>query len=173
MRNNAHDKADDAIDALARRFGAALRRFFRRRILPQPDVEDLVQEVFLRLLRRGGVEDVEDLEAYVFVTASNVLRDRHRYRIASKADHHQPLDEDGHDNSAFSPERVLQARQALQCLVTALEELPKLTQAVFVLCVLEGQTHEEAAEDLGMSARNIRKHLSKAQKHLMARRDHW
>ncbi|MBN9318891.1 MAG: hypothetical protein J0I28_04290, partial [Caulobacterales bacterium] len=61
----------------AARLEPALRRYFRRRAAAH-EVEDLVQEVFIRLQSRRSEEAVEDMDRYVFVVAANVLMRRYR-----------------------------------------------------------------------------------------------
>jgi DNA-directed RNA polymerase specialized sigma24 family protein len=65
-----------AVEALSRRFRPALIGYFRRRIKDAAEAEDLAQEVFLRMLRRGNVSGLDDVRAYLFETASSVLVDR-------------------------------------------------------------------------------------------------
>jgi RNA polymerase sigma-70 factor (ECF subfamily) len=49
-----------ALEALSARYRAALLGYFRRRVSDAAEAEDLVQEVFLRMLRRGSVSSIED-----------------------------------------------------------------------------------------------------------------
>lgn len=170
MSTSERATTPDGMRDLARRFAPALRRFFQRRITQANEIDDLVQEVFLRLVRRGGVDDVENMEGYVFLTASNILRDRYRQRSFRRSDFDEPLDENYVQDSAFSPERVLLGKEVLQRMLSALEELPETTQDAFILCYVEGHTHEEVAEDLGMTARSVRNHVKRALEHLIARR---
>lgn len=168
------NKVRETMDDLARRFGGALRRFFQRRVRQTSDIDDLVQEVFLRLVKYGGIDHIENVDRYVFSTASNLLRDRWRDRSVKGAGLHEGLPEDFQDESAFSPERVIEAKEKLARLMLLIGQLPVKTQAAFVLCEIHGYSHADAAEDLGMSPRNLRKHLRKAFDHIdAARRNEW
>src|SRR4051812_13274234 len=51
---------------------AALCRFFQRHIRDSSEVDDLVQEVFLRVVRRGHCDQLEHLDGYIFQTAASV-----------------------------------------------------------------------------------------------------
>lgn len=158
------------METLAREFGPGLKMYFRRRLPLQADIDDLVQEVFLKLIRRGDVDDIENLKGYLLSAASNILKDRTKEQIATRADYHQPVDENFAEESAFSPERVLLAKEELQDVLRSLGQLSETTQAAFMLCELHGHSHDDAGELLGMSARNVRKHLKKAHEHLFARK---
>ena len=63
-------------------FDDGLRRFFARRGVARNDVEDLIQEVYLRLTRQPDVDFIRSAQAFVFVTAKNLLHDRLRRRLA-------------------------------------------------------------------------------------------
>lgn len=172
--NIQENKVRETMDDLARRFGGALRKFFQRRVRQTSDIDDLVQEVFLRLVRYGGIDHIENVDRYVFSTASNLLRDRWRDRSVKSAGLHEEIPENLQDESAFSPERVMEGKEKLARLMLLIGQLPAKTQAAFVLCEIHGYSHADAAEDLGMSPRNLRKHLRKAFDHIdAARRNEW
>lgn len=63
------------VDEAARRFGAPLKRYFGARVRPGVEVDDLVQEVFLRLARRAEGAELDAIEGYVFAVANSVLAD--------------------------------------------------------------------------------------------------
>lgn len=153
----------------AHSYAPALRRFFQRRILEHADVDDLVQEVFLRLARRGDLAGVGNLEGYVFQTAANILRDRLRRRFTHHARDHQPLSDEQVEDAAFSPERVLLGREAVDRLKDALLELPERTRMVFFLCRIEGMAYAEVCTRLGISLSAVNKHMAKAMEFLMDR----
>lgn len=156
-----------SIDALARTYGPPLKRFFERRIIERADIDDLVQEVFLRLARRGDLKDIENLDGYIFQTAANILRDRLRQRFSRQASDHQPIDDEYIEDAAFSPERVLLGKEAVDRLSAALQKLPGRTGTVFLLCRLEGLPHAGVARKLGISVSSVDKHMAKALDFLM------
>src|SRR5258706_7059828 len=95
------------MDELAARYRLPLRRFFERRLRNSPDPDDLVQEVFVRLVRRGNMGAIQHLDGYVFQVAANVLRDHaRRWSIRAEEAHHAQID-DVEPAGGFSPERVL------------------------------------------------------------------
>jgi RNA polymerase sigma factor (sigma-70 family) len=171
MQTSERDRAAGSIDFLAKTYAHVLTRFFERRVSEQADVEDLVQEVFLRLTRHGDLSDVENIEGYLFQTAANVLRDRLRQRTSRQVTWHEPigLDHEVVDGAVVSPERVLQGKQAVRHLSEALLDLPERTRAVFVLCRIEGKPHVEVAMGLGTSLSTVNKHLAKAMDQLSER----
>jgi RNA polymerase sigma factor (sigma-70 family) len=155
---------------LDRRYRRPLVHFFEKRIRESYDVDDLVQEVFIRLAHRTSFQDIEYVDGYVFQTAANVIRDRVRRRVVRHHSQHESLENCEHlPTDDFSPERVLQGRQQLERAIEALGELPERTQCVFVLRLYEGLRQEEIAAKLQLSVQGVRFHLRRAKAHLMQR----
>ena len=148
--------------ALDRRYRAALTRYFERRIRQAFDIDDLVQEVFLRLARRSQFETIENIEAYVFQTAASVINDRARRHISHRRAQHVPIEEIPEPASEITPERVLLGKEALARLRSALKELPVRTRDVFVLRALERRKYADIARALGISVRSAEDHMAKA-----------
>jgi RNA polymerase sigma factor (sigma-70 family) len=159
------------VASLSARFRVPLRRFFEKRRIPRDDIDDLVQDVFVRMASRPEVESVERLEAYLFTTAANLLRDRHRRLTYREADAHESYDETVHGVAleTHSPERALLATQIVAALVEALFELPERTRAVFTLYHLEDLPHQEISRRLGIAVSTIEKHMGRANAHLVKR----
>jgi RNA polymerase sigma-70 factor (ECF subfamily) len=144
----------------------SLTRYFQRRIRETADVEDLVQEVFTRIVARDNPRPVENLGGYVFQTAASVLADRGRRRSSRQADGHQEFDPAHHGDDELDPERVLSGKQSLRAATAALLSLPERTRTIFVLHRLEGYKHREIAEQLGISVSAVEKQIVRAVQHL-------
>ena len=159
------------LEHLAERYRRALNRFFDRRA-PQlgSESEDLTQEVFVRLATRSSSEPIEQLDGYIFQTASSVLTDRARRRAVRKSDLHVAYEEPEHAVEDFSPERVLLAREQVAMVRTVLERLPERVRAAFVLHRFEELGYAEIAKRLGVSVSSIEKYISQALKELTAAR---
>lgn len=149
------------LDELAQRYRHPLIAFFARRVRSRSEAEDLTQEVFLRMVRRLEVSGVDNVEAFVFRTAVNLLRDRSRRgkTLASRevdfAQRHGDVDD-------LSPERVFDSRQSLDLVVAVLNELDERTRDAFILHRLEGMKHAQVAEVLGVSVSSVEKYIVKA-----------
>ncbi|QYE33410.1 MULTISPECIES: RNA polymerase sigma factor [Sphingosinicellaceae] len=144
----------------------ALVRFFRRKMRDVNDVEDLVQEVFVRIAARQGGE-VDNLGGYVFQTAASVLADRHRRRTVRHADDQVPFDTERHSSSDFDAGRVAESRETLRAVVAALMNLPERTRTIFVLRRLEGQNYKDIAVQFGISVSAVEKQMVRAVNHLL------
>ncbi len=145
-----------------------LSGFFRNRVRDDNDVEDLVQDVFARIVARDSTEPVGHLGGYVLRTARSVLADRARRRATRHADLHVELDADRHGDVEIDPERVLSGKEDLHAATAALLSLPERTRTIFVLRRLEGYRHADIARQLGISVSAVEKHMVRAIQHLGA-----
>ncbi|WP_313535471.1 RNA polymerase sigma factor [Sphingomonas sp.] len=160
------------LDQLARRYAGPLARFFERRVAMRDDVPDLVQDVFLKLSRMPDPSAIEQPDRFLFVTAANTLRDRAR-REAARGGIHESWDDEAHPGSDFSPQRVLEGREAVLRLRDALLELPERTRDIFVLRVLEGLKIADIARLVGISTRATEKHVARAMAHVTTALEAW
>lgn len=155
-----------------RRYRLPLVNYFGKRIREAYDIDDLVQEVFIRLARRSMLSEIGHIDGYVFQTAANVMRDRARRQAARRYAAHDEIQEERLAGDDISPEHVLLARESLDRAIAALEELPVRTRQVFVLRRYEGMKHEEIARHLCMSVSGVRFHMQTAKVHLARRLEH-
>lgn len=157
----------ERLDRLARRYYAPLMSFFRKRTRNTQEVQDLVQQVFLRLAQHGELGAVRNVEGYIFQTASNTLKDHIRnamVRDRFMADQNEQIRDAG--GSDFSSERVLLGREGTELLAHALRELPTRTRDILMLRCFEGLKYAEIARLQGLSVRSVEKHLQRALGHI-------
>lgn len=143
-----------------------LTRYFRNRVPDPHEADDLVQEVFARIVARDSEEPVGHLGGYVFAIAANVLADRARRRFARRAEAHVEFNPDSHGDEDVDPHRILAAKEDLRGAIEALLALPLRTRRIFILRRLEGRTSREVAEQLGISVSAVEKHMVRAVQHL-------
>jgi RNA polymerase sigma factor (sigma-70 family) len=149
-------------------YAPGLRRYFSKRV-PAGDIDDLVQEVFVRMQSHQAGAPIEHLDRYLFTVAASVLTDQARRRAVRHESVHDSLEESHHPTEGRTPERVLLDREALDVVVAAIADLPARTRDVFVLHRFEEMTCSRIAAQLGMSISAVEKHLMKALKVLHSR----
>jgi RNA polymerase sigma factor (sigma-70 family) len=151
----------------SRRYRTPLLRFFGRRTAGVSEQEDLVQEVFVRLARRSDLHEIDDIDRYIFRSASNVLIDWRRQRSAHAAASHDTLSDDL-ESPGFDPERLLLGSDALARLISAVSNLPQRTQVIFSLYHFDHKTHAEIGRALGIAVRTVEDHMARANAHLLS-----
>jgi RNA polymerase sigma-70 factor (ECF subfamily) len=152
----------DGFDELIRRLRPSLLRFFRRRTPSAAVAEELVQDLFVRLLRRSDLFQLENIDGYVFEAASNLARDRARRDAARGAGRHVRLDGLEMQSGEPTAEQIVDDRRRVERLYEALEALPHRTRAVLILNRFEGMTYQQIASALGISVSAVEKHMVKA-----------
>ena len=144
---------------------AALRSFVSRRVGDRAQVDDLVQDTYLRLLRAGPDSDsVRNPRGFLFRIASNLIADMFRKRRTRKEDAGLvgPLAPVLSDEGAGSPERRLIGRGRLERLERALASLSPKARACVHLVRFEGLTPRQAAAQLGMTEKAVTRQLERA-----------
>ncbi|HWA14911.1 MAG TPA: sigma-70 family RNA polymerase sigma factor [Gemmatimonadales bacterium] len=127
------------------------------------EVEDLVQETFLRAFRaienwRGDAT----FRSWLFTIASNLLRDAYRRR---KGKTMVPLEEQplaAHDD----PGAQFDGTEAEERLQAGLEQLPRLQREVFLLRAQQGMDYDSIAATLSTTPGSARVHYHHAVKKL-------
>src|ERR1700741_1359646 len=149
------------LQQLSERYRQPLTAYFQRRVGSRNEAEDLVQEVFLRLVKRLDVETLDNPEAFVFKTAVNLLRDRFR-RGKTQRDHLAEVGAREPGIEELSPERVFDSRQHLEIVIDALQGLDERRLDALILHRLEGMKHAQIAELYGVSVSSVEKYIIKA-----------
>lgn len=135
-----------------------------RRMVGSPCVaEDLVQDVFVGLLRGSALGQADNTRAYLARCATNTALD-HLRRERMRARHTTEGNLAGPEAacSAPLPDAVLQGRQELAFLRRTIEELPPKCRVVFLLSREHGLTMKEIAARLGISEKTVEKHILRA-----------
>lgn len=151
------------VSQLAAKQGRRLQRFLRRRVRNAADIPDIIQEVFLRLLRVPHHETIRTPEAYIFTIARHVAQQHRLEQVATN--HSVDLEEVLAElRSVSDTDPVLQvtAEQCLEKLEEALRHMAPKVQATFLLYRRDGLTMDEISEHLGISRQMAKKYLAKA-----------
>ena len=155
------------IDSLFRSQSPQLLRFLLRRTRRHEDATDMLQEIFLRLIRLVSLEDLPaSPEAYLQQIANNLLRDRSRRQITRSEAMHEPLDEQVIVDDKPGPAAVLEASEMLRVYEAALAKLKPKTRAIFLLHRREGLTYAQIAVEAGLSVSGVEKQMMKAIAHI-------
>lgn len=137
-----------------------LRRYLSGRAgVPAADVEDVAQEVFLRLMRYDKGELVDHPQAYLYKVASNVATE-----WSIRARNRQPHDEKwlAHLFDREQPETQLELTEAEDELERALNTLTPYQRQVLKLHFVEKKAYAEIATELGESVRSVTRQFRKS-----------
>ncbi|WP_409309799.1 sigma-70 family RNA polymerase sigma factor [Pseudomonas putida] len=146
--------------------------FLSARLGSRQAAEDVAHDAYLRVLERTGSEQIEHPRAFLYRTALNLVVDRHRRQLVRQA---EPLDALDTDSRLHSSElqHDLQLDQRLALMQKALDELSRPCRDSFLLRKIEGLSHQQIAERLGISRSLVEKHIVNAMKHCRVRMRQW
>ncbi|MEJ8567975.1 RNA polymerase sigma factor [Elongatibacter sediminis] len=142
------------------RHRAPLLRYARRVLPARESAEDLVQDVFCRLLDHPDLASLNNPQAFLMASARNAAIDRLR-KLRPQADVADldlrpaggaPLDE----------------TELASAIGSALESLPDRCREVFVLRRFKGMDTAAVARRMGISKRMVQKHVAAALAHFDA-----
>lgn len=165
--SDAHERGStdaerSALAATWAEFEAALRSFFTHRVAAD-DVDDLLQECFLRIARSlPDLRDEERIGGWVFAVARNLVTDhgRRRRRTEDPAPSEEP--------SAADSESDLGVRVG-GWLAAMVERLPDDYADVLRDSELRGLRHRDIAERLGLSVSAIKSRVQRGRTMLRER----
>jgi RNA polymerase sigma-70 factor (ECF subfamily) len=139
-------------------------RSVRRLGVPEADVDDAVQQVFIVVARRLGAIQPGSERAFLFATALRVAS--HARRTAQRRGEVQELPELG--DGAPSAEELMDRQRARELLDRVLAALPIDVRAVFILFELEEMTQAEIAGLLDLPQGTVASRLRRAREEFQA-----
>lgn len=132
-----------------------------RSSVPTADLDDVAQEVFLRLLRYSDDVAVENPQGYLFRIAANVASEwRERARV--RRPHDQSWLEDLQIRPEEQPENETARTLVNEHVQAAVDTLPQRQRQVLLLHVNEGLTYKQIADRLGLTYRVVLRDLTRA-----------
>ncbi len=127
-------------------------------------VEDVLQELFIRLWNNRKIIDIEKpLEAYLYRIATNLVNDY--FRNISKD---KKLAEElwKRISEIYNPFDEISQANADSELFRSIEKLPEQRKKVFLLCKIEKKSYAEVSRLLQISEAAVNDHITKANRFL-------
>ena len=169
---------DQRISEVVSRERSRLRNFIRRRVPNPSDVEDIVQDVFYKLVEANRLlMPIEHVTGWLFRVARNRITDLWRKK---KPEAFSDSAVEGEDGETLQIEDLLPSPDAgpdalyfrnvlLDELELALDELPDEQHEVFVAHELEGRSFKELSAESGVSVNTLLSRKRYAVLHLRER----
>ena len=162
---------DQQISEVVKREQSRLRSFIRRRVPDPRDAEDILQDVFYKLVEANRLlMPIDHVTAWLFRVARNRITDLFREKKLESFGEAAVEDEEGDvlrledllPSPEAGPEAVYARKVLLDELELALDELPEEQRAVFVAHELEGRSFKEMAAATGVGVNTLlsRKHYA-------------
>lgn len=157
-----------AFDVLYERHMPPVYRYALRMTGSESDADDVVQELFLALIRsaRGYDPTRGELRSYLYGLARRLILQRLPAEPPVNDDTPEPMVED-------DPFERLDLEQRLELVRTAVASLPASYREVVALCDLEEMSYAEAAVTMGCAVGTVRSRLHRARAMLLNRMEKW
>jgi RNA polymerase sigma factor (sigma-70 family) len=155
---------DQRISEVVKQEQSRLRNFIRRRVPDPLDAEDILQDVFYRLVEANRLlMPIEHITGWLFRVARNRITDLFRKKKPETFSDATIEDEDGETlqiedllpSPDAGPEALYLRNLVLEELELALDELPEEQREVFVAHELEGRSFKEMAAATGVSINTL------------------
>lgn len=142
-----------------------LHRYLMRRLRYPQDVDDLAQDVYLRLCKLDEDTCIERPLAYLYGIASHVLAD-FRVEVEQQREHitvdSDTVDEWADTPSCILPDDLAERLNLQQQIDRALAQLPPTHAAVLLAHKRDGMSYDEVAEKLGLSIHTVEKYVTQS-----------
>jgi RNA polymerase sigma factor (sigma-70 family) len=155
---------DRQISEIVAKERSRLRNFIRRRVPDASEVEDIVQDVFYKLVEANRLlMPIEHVTGWLFRVARNRITDLFRKKKPETFSDAAVEDEEGElrqiedllPSPDAGPEALYVRNVLLDELELALDELPDEQREVFVAHELEGRSFKELSAESGVSVNTL------------------
>jgi len=163
-------EADPTVDSqrafltlLYTKYRAPLFRYVNGIITSREEAEELVQETYLRVMRRSQVTSFEfSARNYLFETATNLARDHIRRGRHRRHDSLNLTADELPGTDQQQPDRQLAWDQAIAALRSGIADMSPLTREIFIMARLREMKYAEIARALNIGVRTVERKMSEA-----------
>lgn len=171
LNSRRTEKQQHTLEQLYRDHGEAMRSFLLGRMRNESEIDDIIQEVFLRLARSSELStrlqfSKRQNRAYLFTAANNLIVDIERRQIVRKdyiRTHHPEGQVSVYE---LSPDVVVAAAEELTSIKETLKNLKPTWRKAFVMSRFKNENYKDIAKEMGVSVRQIEKYIANAIKAL-------
>lgn len=130
------------------------------------NAQELTQDVFVKIWQqRTQLTGIEHFKSYLFIVSRNQIISAIRRKLRETS-----LDEDFDlPEDLLQPDRQLHYKEVMGWINKGIDALPPMRQQVFRMSRIQGMTHEEIAQQLGIARNTVKQHIVLA---LNALREH-
>jgi RNA polymerase sigma-70 factor, ECF subfamily len=170
VRSFVESQNEETFNEIVNRYGDNIYRTALRITHNPSDAEDVLQEVFIKLIRKlHTLRGESKFSTWLYRVAANAsfmhLRSEIKYKNEVSLENYISYDEDeilkGVEIKDWSdrPDEVLLNKEVMEIIEKAVDELPVPYRAVFHLRDVEGLTDHETAKALGLSVSAVKSRI--------------
>ena len=148
-----------------------LKRFLASFLKSPQDIEDVVQETYLRAYVAEQRETIEQPKAFLFRIAKNLALTKLTKKSRQITDYIEEAGTTVVLDTAAGSDEELEAQQCLDLYCEAVAQLPEKCRLVFLYRKVHGLSHRDISERMGLSVSSVEKYLRQGilacQQHLL------
>lgn len=170
LARRVQDGDSDAFEALARKFLRPVYAVVSSFLRGQEDIDDSVQETFLRALEKiQSFNPRRPFAPWLYQVARNVARNRWKYLNSRRHEDLAELERVPAEAKGDDPGTRAELSELRRNIAAAIETLPDRQRTAFRLHDVEGFKASEIAEMLGVSDGTVRANVHHARRELRKR----
>ena len=139
----------------------SLKRYLRSKFPSLPDIDDLVQESYARLIQARTAGRISYAKAFLFTTARNIALDIFRRRQVVQIEHVADMETLNIQSAEAEAGETLERQEKLKLLAEAVKSLPVRCRQVMTLRLLYAMPQKQIAHELKISEHTVKAQLAK------------
>lgn len=149
-----------AFSILYDKYSAILFSFLQSLRMEQQDIEDIIQQTFVKLWeKRSQLDENLSLKSYLITIAKNDIYNRIKHQVIRKKHQDQII--------YLQPrETTTGSNELKEILYKILDKLPEKRREVFELSRIKEYSNQEIAEKLGISKSTVENHINNSSSHI-------
>lgn len=157
------ERSELTTERIWRELSDRLRQFIRSKVASHADVDDILQQVFLRIHQKlGDLDRADRLQPWVFQIARNAIVDHYRVSQRSRVDHAIPLEHE----SKIDDDNTLNAEIA-DCVAALIAHLPDDQRRAVTMYELQSLSQTEIASRESISLSGAKSRVQRGRKALI------
>jgi len=149
-------------EAVFNKYRSDLKRYILKSVGYEDAADDILQDVFVRLIRYQGDIPKSSLKGFLFVTSANLIKDRYRRQKVRLSSVKDPNYSAGLTAGQENPEIIVKHKQSLKLLKEALDDMDQKYHTALTLYRFHNKKHAEIASIMGVTSRSVRNYIREA-----------
>lgn len=138
-----------------------LKRFLRRFLSRAHDIEDVVQDTYIKARCAEEVQVITSPKSFLFKVARNEALNQLRKKSQRITDYIEEVDFPDAEVSVSTLEDEAIVKQRLGIFCESVLEMSPRCRRVFLMVKVYGMSYQEVADELGISLSGVEKHVAK------------
>lgn len=166
-----HTSRKRVVEQLFERHAGALRLFLSARSVGPDETEDVLQELFTRLMGTHGLEQkmadsTGSNRSYLMTMANGLMVDRWRKQQVRDAYREDQSEIGQGDVDTRSPEQIVAAQLELEAIKAVILDMPLNWRVALLLQRMRNMSYEEIALHMGVQVKQVDNYLVRALRRL-------